>query len=78
MSNPSKTFSLANLNIWAAYDSNLTKVIETVTKIKILGETKSLKQWDVTGELRKRLKLALDEARIETPFPQRVVHQARN
>ena len=42
--------------------------------IKILGETKPIKQWDVTGELRKRLKIAFDKNGIEIPFPQRVVH----
>lgn len=44
--------------------------------IKIVGETKPLKQWAVTGELRKRLKFAFDTHGIEIPFPQRVVHQA--
>jgi small conductance mechanosensitive channel len=44
--------------------------------IKILGDTKPLKQWDVTGELRKRLKIAFDHHHIEIPFPQRVVHTA--
>lgn len=38
--------------------------------IKILGETKPLKQWDVAGELRKRLKIAFDKEKIEIPFPQ--------
>ncbi|RJP43780.1 mechanosensitive ion channel family protein [Candidatus Parcubacteria bacterium] len=45
--------------------------------IKILGETKPLKQWDVSGELRKRIKTAFDKENIEIPFPQRVVHQAK-
>ncbi|PIY78669.1 MAG: mechanosensitive ion channel family protein, partial [Parcubacteria group bacterium CG_4_10_14_0_8_um_filter_35_7] len=35
--------------------------------IKILGETKPLKQWDVAGELRKRLKIAFDREGIEIP-----------
>jgi len=46
--------------------------------IKILGDTKPLKQWDVTGELRKRLKIAFDKEGIEIPFPQRVVHQMKS
>ena len=46
--------------------------------IKILGETKPIKQWDVTGELRKRLKIAFDKENIEIPFPQRVIHQAKD
>lgn len=50
---------------------------DSAIMIKILGETKPLKQWDVTGELRKRLKIAFDKAGIEIPFPQRVVHQAK-
>ncbi|HWP44214.1 MAG TPA: mechanosensitive ion channel family protein [Blastocatellia bacterium] len=44
--------------------------------IKILGDTKPIKQWDVTGELRKRLKIAFDKEGIEIPLPQRVVHYA--
>ncbi|MFA5232276.1 MAG: mechanosensitive ion channel family protein [Candidatus Paceibacterota bacterium] len=43
--------------------------------IKILGETKPLKQWEVAGELRKRIKIAFDKEGIEIPFPQRVIHQ---
>jgi len=46
--------------------------------IKILGDTMPLKQWEVTGELRKRLKIAFDLEGIEIPFPQRVVHQAKD
>ena len=46
--------------------------------IKILGETKPIKQWDVTGELRKRLKIAFDKEGIEIPFPQRVMHQLKD
>ena len=41
--------------------------------IKILGDTKPIKQWDVMGELRRRLKKAFDDEGIEIPYPHRVV-----
>ena len=44
--------------------------------IKILGETQPLMQWELTGELRLRLKNTFDREGIEIPFPQRVIHQA--
>lgn len=43
---------------------------DSAVMIKILGETKPLKQWEVTGELRKRIKIAFDKEGIEIPFPQ--------
>lgn len=46
--------------------------------IKILGETKPLKQWDVTGELRKRIKITFDQEGIEIPFPQIAIHQVKD
>lgn len=49
---------------------------ESAIIVKVLGETKPLRQWAVAGEFRKRLKIAFDKAGIEIPFPQRVVHQA--
>lgn len=45
--------------------------------VKILGDTKPLKQWEVAGEFRKRLKLAFDREGIEIPFPQTVIHQIK-
>jgi small-conductance mechanosensitive channel len=41
--------------------------------IKVLGDTEPIKQWEVMGELRKRLKQAFDEEGIEFPFPHRVM-----
>ena len=50
---------------------------ESAVIVKILGETQPIKQWDVTGELRKRIKIAFNKENIEFPFPQRVIHQAK-
>jgi small conductance mechanosensitive channel len=38
--------------------------------VKALGETHVLRQWEVAGEFRKRLKTAFDEAGVVIPFPQ--------
>lgn len=46
--------------------------------LKITGTVKPLKQWSVTGELRKRIKLAFDDEGIEIPFPQRVIHSRKD
>ncbi len=45
--------------------------------IKVLGETQILKQWEIAGEFRKRIKIAFDKEGIEIPFPQRVIHQSK-
>jgi small conductance mechanosensitive channel len=37
--------------------------------IKILGDVKPIKQWDIMGELRKRIKKVFDEEGIEIPWP---------
>ncbi len=47
---------------------------ESSVSIKIVGETKPLKQWDVSGELRKRIKEGFEKAGIGIPYPQQVVH----
>jgi small-conductance mechanosensitive channel len=46
---------------------------ESSIEIKIVGDTKPIKQWDVMGELRRRLKKTFDEEGIEIPYPHRVV-----
>lgn len=46
---------------------------ESGIEIKIVGDTKPIKQWDVMGELRRRLKKAFDEEGIEIPYPHLVV-----
>lgn len=43
-------------------------------EIKILGDTKPIMQWDVMGEMRKRLKDAFDKEGIEIPWPHMKVY----
>ncbi len=54
------------------------KFADSAIIVKILGDTRPLKQWEVAGELRKRLKIAFDREGIEIPFPQTVIHKAKN
>lgn len=42
--------------------------------IKILGDTKPIRQWETTGEIRKRIKKAFDEEGIEIPWPHTKVY----
>jgi small-conductance mechanosensitive channel len=42
--------------------------------LKILGETKPIRQWDVMGEIRKRIKKTFDEEGIEIPWPHTKVY----
>lgn len=42
---------------------------DSAIEIKMLGDTKPMKQWEVTGELRKRVKKAFDKEHIEIPWP---------
>ncbi len=51
---------------------------DSAVVVKILGETLPSRQWDVTGELRIRLKVAFDKHGIEIPFPQRVMHKPKD
>jgi small-conductance mechanosensitive channel len=42
--------------------------------IRLTGETKPVKQWDVMGELRRRIKRVFDEEGIEIPWPHTKVY----
>jgi small conductance mechanosensitive channel len=42
--------------------------------IKMIGVTKPIRQWEVTGELRRRIKQEFDREGIEIPFPHRTVY----
>ena len=43
-------------------------------EIKILGDTKPIRQWDVMGELRLRIKRTFDKEGIEIPWPHTKVY----
>lgn len=43
-------------------------------EIKILGDTMPIAQWDVMGELRKRIKQEFDKENIEIPWPHMKVY----
>ena len=70
-----------------AEEENWAKVIRTVPQvlrvdklgdsgidIKIIGDVKPLEQWNVTGQLRLRLKREFDKAGIEIPWPHTKVY----
>lgn len=42
--------------------------------LKVLGETKAMRQWEVMGELRRRIKKVFDEEGIEIPWPHTKVY----
>lgn len=47
-------------------------------RIKALGKVEPAMQWDVAGEFRRRLMKDFEKHGITIPFPQVVVHQAKN
>ena len=42
--------------------------------IKIVGDTKPIRQWEIMGEMRKRIKKTFDEEGIEIPWPHTKVY----
>lgn len=53
------------------------ELADSAVILKITGVTKPGKQFEVTGELRKRLKESCDKEGIEIPYPQLTVHQLK-
>jgi len=52
----------------------VNKLGDSGIDIKILGDTKPLRQWDLTGELRLRIKRTFDQEGIEIPWPHTKVY----
>lgn len=51
---------------------------DSSVNLKAMGKTVPIEQWNVAGEYRTRLKKAFEKNGIEIPFPQRVIHQAKD
>ena len=47
---------------------------DSAIEIKVLGETIPIRQWDIAGQYRLRVKKAFDELGIEIPFPHRTLY----
>ena len=47
---------------------------DSAITIKMIGECKPLKQWEIAGELRLRIKQEFDDAGIEIPFPHQTLY----
>jgi moderate conductance mechanosensitive channel len=64
---------------WAGFVTSTPRALrvdnlgQSSVDIKIVGDTKPGKQWDVTGELKLRLKRAFDKEGIDIPFPHTTV-----
>jgi len=73
---------LANDPLWKEYIIQAPQFLridefaDSSIVLKILGESFPDKKWDITGELRKRIKITFDKEGIEIPFPQLVIHKA--
>jgi len=50
------------------------KLGDSGIELKILGDTKPIRQWDVMGEIRKRVAKAFEEEGIEIPWPHTKVY----
>ena len=50
------------------------KLGESGIELKVLAETKPIRQWALTSELRKRLKARFDQEGIEIPWPHAKVY----
>lgn len=56
----------------------ISEFVNNAIEVVINGEVSPGSQWEVSGEMRKRLKKAFEKNDIEIPFPQVVVHKAKS
>lgn len=59
-----------------AYMMRVEDFADSAIIVKIVCKTAPIHQWEVKGEILKRLHKAFNKEGIEIPFPQRVLHEA--
>jgi small conductance mechanosensitive channel len=52
----------------------LNSLDDSAVTFKMLGDCKPMKQWEIMGEMRRRIKNRLDSEGIEIPFPHQTVY----
>ena len=52
----------------------LDSLDDSAVTFKMLGDCKPMKQWEIMGEMRKRIKIRLDAEVIEIPFPHQTIY----
>ena len=52
----------------------LDSLDDSAVTFKVMGDCKPMAQWEITGELRKRIKIRFDAEGIEIPFPHQTVY----
>ena len=52
----------------------LDSLDDSAVTFKMLGDCKPMKQWEIMGEMRKRIKIRLDVEGIEIPFPHQTIY----
>jgi len=52
----------------------LNSLDDSAVTFKMLGDCKPMKQWEIMGEMRKRIMIRLDAEGIEIPFPHQTVY----
>ena len=52
----------------------MTRNLGAAVTFKMLGDCKPMKQWEIMGEMRRRIKIRFDAEGIEIPFPHQTVY----
>lgn len=62
----------------APYMLRINEFGESAVIVRVVCKTAPIRQWEVKGEILRRVKAAFDKEGITIPLPQRVVHKVNN